>query len=230
MSLETITFREQMADVRATVDMDSYEVLNGKYFKNTPWVEDVEKELAQPEFRRISEDHYRMLGLVTILFAKYGFEMMDGLKFRHAKYEWEKSFLHPKHLLASAVYAANLNVQSYPLKDRRAEELTDPGLIPIVYGQSIPVSSGKVTEYNMSQKVTCAVVESRALDNRPIALPYRRINQRISTIPYTNFDAETASNKEFAGKVLPQAERTLRGIVRSGDLFVAGNRNSYRTT
>jgi len=224
MKVETIPYKQQLADVQATTDPGMYEILHGVYFKESDHMGDVHAELAKPEFRDAPDDLYRMMGLVAILFAQYGFTKMEGQKIRHERKKWGKSFLDPRHLLAAAVYAADLNQQSYPYKETRVKTIDDPELVPVVHGLHIPVYKGELTDYNMSGETVHALLESRATIGIPVALPGKNLNRRLAAIGFTGDQADTMSGEDFRREVLPKANKVLRKIVRPTDIYVAAQR------
>lgn len=220
MKIETIPFHAQVADVQAATDKDSYELLTMRYFHDEKWMPIVEEELQRPEFEETPQEFYQMMGLVTVLFAQYGFQMMSGMPARHKKYGWEKSFLDPYHQLALAIYAADINEQAYPIKKEHRKKVDDPEIDVATLGITLPVSKGKVHDYYMRDAVVGALAEARAKKDVPITLPNRRVNRKLSKISFTGEDAEAMPREVFQSTVLPKVDRALRGVIKPVDLFV----------
>ncbi len=206
---KVLSWEEQEASFMSVQDLESYLLMCEQFFTDRSvniWPNRVRDELKDTRFKFTEGDYFRFIGLVAILFAQFGFPSLEGQLNRHDKYQWKRSVLSPKHQLALACYAGNLNVQSYPHKRAQFEDLEkiDPVISLGVWGISMPVTGGRVNLEPLSQERRFEQARKRFEDDkRLICLPNLELNQSLSALEFSGDQADSMTEKEFDEQILP---------------------------
>lgn len=212
--------------VRDITDLNSYEEFNRAFFydnRGPNWMRLLNLELSNPDYDGLPQEYFRFLGLVGITIAQFGFPHQEGQVHHHRKNRFKKSPLDPRHQLALASYMGSLNTQSYPLKDRWSDALTeeDPEAAQGVWGLELEVRNGQVLKANGARQLGWVRKDARlrTKDSRPICLPDRDLNEKLTVVHFTGRDAEEMTAGEFEEEVLPRARDAVAEYVDLQPVF-----------
>lgn len=189
------------------------------------WLPTLENDMADPEVLQTSPEYFRLLGLVAILCAQYGFPSINGQVPRHRDRGFKGNVTDAKNQLALASYVGSLNEQVYQKKVDTAalmgeyfERIGQPPEYAIgVWGVMFKPESGQVKDIHAAPVDLATMIRTRALDSRPICLPDRELNRKLNQLNFTGVEPD----EEFQTNILPEVKKIVTPFLDPVPVFEA---------
>lgn len=208
---ELQTIEMQKLVVTGVDSLPNYHRFDGKYFANSYWPDEVKTHV---EAEVVNQEYFRLLGLVGIVCAQYGYPSIDGQIRKHEAKNWPGSPAQARFLLDLGIHAARLAEQALTIKNYLFREFPeDSEARDGIWGLFFKDHKGVIElpwdirqiaqyEYDASYRLT---------KRRPVLQPDRDLTRGLAAIEFTGDDAQRMSTAEFETQILPRVAEATRG-------------------
>lgn len=219
-NVETVDVQKKIVD--GITSVSTYKSFERTHFHSYQWPNDL-AWWAKDHPDTVSE-YFRLVGLVGIIAAQYGFPALDYTAIRHSKNDWDRPSADPMHQLALGIEIANWGLQAYPIKEKIAAKFEEgtPGwwgawnVFIKTKGRRVPVPQTLVEFEGYMRDA-----QNRFRDERRIALPDTQLNERVAALTFTGDQADTMSRERFVQEHLPRVVEATAGWINPVTIFEA---------